>query len=1013
MSIKNKVTALPFQTRARTVDHLGREQIADCPTAISELWKNAYDAYASKVELHLYDEEEPVAVIVDDGHGMNKSEFVDKWLVVGTESKAVNKTTPIEDRNGFPERIRQGQKGIGRLSCANLAPLLLLVSKRRNHKFVASLIDWRLFENPYMILSDIKIPVVEFEDKSELLPLVPALFDELLTNLWGEPVNENDDTGAKALKEEHRIRVENAWQAYDQFMKQNANAKEKFTAPSALIEQTLITTVFNKIHLEQWPVWNGEKEHGTALMMSNLDYTLRVILNHKGVQLDDAARDTKDNFVQTLNAFIDPYLKQSRRYEELSGNLINYSAKCWHRETEKLESRIIVGSSEQIDYSIVFNAEHIVAGRFDHEGVFHGKIKAFGTWVDDKIVIAPPADIAIPMAQNTRLGPFDLFIAATELEAINTTHSHDERTLFATLYENHAGMMMHRDALRVLPYGRTDADYFDIEKRRTKNAGRYFWSYRKLFGRVGVSNKYNPNLKDKAGREGVIDNRAARTLKALVTNLFLYTADNYFGRYSDNRKTLLPQIKERNLEARAEEDRKKDRARKRKKFRSNLTGYSPKVSALKSHAYSLKDTLSLTNERDVDDVQDKLDAIKDELSKYVLGDIPSNLSGEYIQKYAKLMTEKNEIRSLCSELQVKVNVALEEISKADPVEHVKKRINGQKSLLSKHVKRYSRQIKELQTIEFSRINDLIEERLSLYDEKVQPILSGMQVDKLSLQESLDLIEKNREAIELENEELFEPYISVLESLNQSIDMEALAVFGTEKVTELTTEIDRLNALAQLGIAVEILGHELQSYDDIIGYGLNKLPDDLKSSDAYLSIETGYHGLTNQLRFLSPLKLSGHKVQKDITGKDILDYILNFFDNSFEKNGIEFTATDEFLRFSVFDQPSRLYPVFINLINNSRYWVATHNQDEKKIILDVVDGKVVISDNGPGVHKNDLKNLFSLFFTKKRQGGRGVGLYLCRANLTAGGHKIDYVKDNSGYPLSGANFEINFRGAKYA
>ncbi|MEI6846997.1 MAG: hypothetical protein WCK32_03015 [Chlorobiaceae bacterium] len=40
------VDAIAFKTRARTIDHLGREQIADCPTAISELWKNAYDAYA-------------------------------------------------------------------------------------------------------------------------------------------------------------------------------------------------------------------------------------------------------------------------------------------------------------------------------------------------------------------------------------------------------------------------------------------------------------------------------------------------------------------------------------------------------------------------------------------------------------------------------------------------------------------------------------------------------------------------------------------------------------------------------------------------------------------------------------------------------------------------------------------------------------------------------------------------------------------------------------------------------
>ncbi len=49
------IEARAFQTRARTVDHLGREQIADCPTAISELWKNAFDAYARNVELNIHD----------------------------------------------------------------------------------------------------------------------------------------------------------------------------------------------------------------------------------------------------------------------------------------------------------------------------------------------------------------------------------------------------------------------------------------------------------------------------------------------------------------------------------------------------------------------------------------------------------------------------------------------------------------------------------------------------------------------------------------------------------------------------------------------------------------------------------------------------------------------------------------------------------------------------------------------------------------------------------------------
>ena len=34
-----------FRTSARSVDMLGRQQIAGVPTAVSEIFKNAYDAY--------------------------------------------------------------------------------------------------------------------------------------------------------------------------------------------------------------------------------------------------------------------------------------------------------------------------------------------------------------------------------------------------------------------------------------------------------------------------------------------------------------------------------------------------------------------------------------------------------------------------------------------------------------------------------------------------------------------------------------------------------------------------------------------------------------------------------------------------------------------------------------------------------------------------------------------------------------------------------------------------------
>ena len=43
-----------FRTKARAIDLLGKNQIADLPTAITELWKNGYDAYGDYLVARLY-----------------------------------------------------------------------------------------------------------------------------------------------------------------------------------------------------------------------------------------------------------------------------------------------------------------------------------------------------------------------------------------------------------------------------------------------------------------------------------------------------------------------------------------------------------------------------------------------------------------------------------------------------------------------------------------------------------------------------------------------------------------------------------------------------------------------------------------------------------------------------------------------------------------------------------------------------------------------------------------------
>jgi len=101
------------------------------------------------------------------------------------------------------------------------------------------------------------------------------------------------------------------------------------------------------------------------------------------------------------------------------------------------------------------------------------------------------------------------------------------------------------------------------------------------------------------------------------------------------------------------------------------------------------------------------------------------------------------------------------------------------------------------------------------------------------------------------------------------------------------------------------------------------------------------------------------------------------------------------------------------INNARYWVKQSDHESRVIQLDVKEGIVYVSDNGPGVDIDDIDQLFTIFFTKKQRGGRGVGLYLCKQNLSSGGHKIFYETREDKQLLSGANFAIEFKGLNHA
>ncbi|WP_160061180.1 ATP-binding protein [Psychromonas sp. L1A2] len=987
-------SSVSFQTRARTIDHLGREQIADCPTAISELWKNAYDAYAQKVELHLFDGDISVAALVDDGHGMSRDEFESKWLTIGTESKTSEFEIALDDRNGLQHRAKQGQKGIGRLSSAALGSLLLIVSKRTDHKFVAALIDWRLFENPYLLLQDIRIPITDFELCHNLIDELPNLFDQLMGNVWGD----GDDEGRDK-------RLNEAWKRFEE--QESLDGKEKSTKDE--IVNTLISDVFSERHFDKWPLWNNDTVQGTAMFMANLNDDLKYQLSKTPIKDADGAEIlARDRFFQTLSNFTDPFSKED---EPQSYDFIN-SVTAWHGKFPKA----LIDEAREFDIATLESLEHVIEGHVDADGYFKGRVKVFGEWYENYLV---KPKVPYKTRRDSAFGEFHIRLGTFELQIGSTSLPDNLHSTYVEQAEKYAGFRVYRDGLRVMPYGRVDSDYFEVEFRRSKHAGRYFWANRRMFGRIAITREGNPNLKDKAGREGFIENKASKLFREIVENILLDVADKHLGTKSPNRKETINDIKEQKEIVKAEADRKTLQTKERKRIRSSIDKNS---TALITHVSNIKNIYDTYSQREslnsLDELQKlkiEIDILIDKTRSYSLTPIPNNL-GRLEEDYRAYRKQELQAKEYTNELSFFINKAISEATEKTDTEKAQEAYRSKVASINASITKYASDGKAMLAKQTGEFDSLIKECRERYKATTFEYLEDLKLEKITLNEVLDKLDEDQEKIVIENSQKLSPYVTALTLINEQIDLEGLAIYSMNETMKYRQEINRLHALAQLGITVEIIGHEIEGLDMTISRGVNLIASGELSDRQRQSCDdviVAQQSLSDKWRFLSPLKLSGDKTSKQISGKDIFSYTNTFFKDHFTTQQINFTATNEFLSLSIWEKPSNIYPVFINLINNSQYWVERNEVTEKQINLDVRDQEVIISDSGPGVDKDDLEQLFTLFFTRKQRGGRGIGLYLCKQNLQAGGHKIRYETLPENKKLLGANFAIEFKGMNNA
>ena len=960
-----------FKTRARALDLLGRQQIAGIPTAINELIKNAYDAYADHFDAS-YLRSNDMLVLRDDGIGMSREDFENRWLTLGTESKSRD-LRPYLPKD-FEKTLRPvtGEKGIGRLAIASIGSQVLILTCPKygeNKSIVGCFINWELFEIPGINLEDLLIPVKEFQyfpSEDEIKSLTGEAIDSLFCLYEAGRVS-------KAVFERIKKSIESF----------NINPIE---LSNKLEGRFLLSDMTSGTHFYIAPVaetFNSDIERSkdsddaTKMEKTLLGFHNSMIPNEGTPQIDISFRDYRSN----------------------DGSFISIIDKDQFFTEE--------------DFNL---ADHHFIGTFDKYGQFKGTIQIYGeqtfnqtiSWGDNHY-------------RETDCGPFRINIAYLQGESKSSKLGVEEYVRLKAKGDRLGGLYIYRNNIRVLPYGDADYDFLDIEKNRTKKMSRYFFSFRRIIGAVEIADIDNSKLIEKAGREGFIENRAYRQFQAILKNFFWQVAQEYFNeeKPTTHSEYYIKKKDELNALAKALERQDQLSRQKRERFVKQLDAFFDKLNknGFKSDIDSLVSDFesSLSTLVHYKDMEAASQAIIDyefetrrKLSDYKKGIMVSSPKGFALKKSLKedYFTYLDEYKVLSETLFNEAEEAIDSL-----VDHYTKKLNleiDKRKRLEEAVELISQEAKSLnkkkraETLDAvskvsANVKNLASELLLDLDNQIQEVksrfqdIATQQSDTFDLVQERNLMEEQIDAISQRNTDIMDSIIRQFESFyvskedsGETITSDQVQDAMAEELEELRNQLNTDIELSQLGLAVGIIHHEFNSTITSIRHSIKDLKAwsdiDQNLEGIYKNIKVNFEHLDSYLTLFTPLNRRLYREREDIPLRDINQFLLDLFKNRLARHSIQLKHTKGFSARSIKGFRSTFYPVFVNIVDNAIYWLSTVEDDGNRIIrLHADDTGVYISNNGPAIRVEDKERIFNLRFSRKPM-GRGLGLTISREVL---------------------------------
>ncbi len=234
---------------------------------------------------------------------------------------------------------------------------------------------------------------------------------------------------------------------------------------------------------------------------------------------------------------------------------------------------------------------------------------------------------------------------------------------------------------------------------------------------------------------------------------------------------------------------------------------------------------------------------------------------------------------------------------------------------------------------------------------------------------------------------------------------------------LTQRAETTEELAGVGLSVETASHDIMGIMGKVLINLDGLIRDLMLNDEidkegllkeFQSIRGGMSFIEAQLKDIQLLFKSSKQRRKQIRIKDIVEKVERIYRRLLKKESIALSINTIGSPLIAKTTDAVLLQLLLNLFDNAVYWLQQTSKKEKKIdiLLDGNNGRMIFSDNGPGIDKEDAPYIFEPFYSGKGDEGRGLGLYIARQLLERNDYTIELAELKSEKILSGANFIMN-------